>query len=359
MITLTDEQKELFKKVQEIFEEDLVYAVGGCVRDIILGAEPKDYDFAIANPVEQIEASVKSSGRRAFLTGKRFGTIGCKVEVNGKQHMVEITQFRSEKYEEGSRKPTVEFVDDITADLARRDFTINAMAIRLDNLRLVDPFSGFYDLHQGVIRSVGDATERFKEDPLRILRAVRFVSRFGYVIDKETEWSLIRCVPKLLKISKERWVDEFDKILMGYYVYDALDCLWDYRIFNWTIPELGLQNDYDQNTPHHKWKLDYHTAQVVNGVPNDINMKWAALLHDVAKPFTRTEKMLPYIGKSSSDQILTKSQYIGHQILGAEMVRRIGQHLKWSNERIETVSNLVLNHMEEDSPLREFDNAAK
>jgi tRNA nucleotidyltransferase (CCA-adding enzyme) len=340
--------KEILKQVTELMSPHLVYAVGGCCRDTLLGNTPKDYDFTTPATPDQIEECVRRAGRKPFLVGKKFGTIGCKIQIGDKWEIVEITTFRTEKYGDGNRKPEVEFVTSINEDLSRRDFTFNAIAMRLkdDNIQIIDPFNGQEDLRLGIIKCVGFPKQRFKEDPLRILRAIRFNSRYGWVIEKKTEEKLCHCVPELLKISKERWMDEIDKILLGQYVIDAIDSMFEYKIWNYLIPELSLQYNYKQNSPHHKWTLDYHTELVVDKCPQDLNMRWAALLHDIAKPFVRSEKE-------------DRSNYIGHHELGAEMVKRIALHLKWSNERTEIVSNLVLHHLDEDSQLRQYDNMGK
>lgn len=347
--SLGDKQKELFKKVQEIFEETPVYLVGGAVRDILLGNEPKDYDFCTSLEPDFIEASIKSSGRRAYLTGKRFGTIGCKIDGQ----MIEVTTFRSESYEPNNRKPNVEFVTDITEDLSRRDFTINAMAIRLDNLKLIDPFNGQEDMKNKVLRCVGNPKIRFKEDPLRMLRAIRFATRFGLEIDKKTYEKIEHMAPSILDISKERWMMELDKILLEEEVRAGLLMLWHSKLFNYMIPELSLQFGYDQNSKYHPYTLDMHTSEVVNACPKDINLRWAALLHDIAKPFVRTDVIRPGGG------CMPKTNYVNHEILGAEMVDRIATHLKWSNERREKVVALVRHHLEDTCPLRFYDNQGK
>jgi tRNA nucleotidyltransferase (CCA-adding enzyme) len=372
----TDKQLELFKKVQEMFKETPVYLVGGAVRDFIKGDIPKDYDFCtILNP-DNIEYVVKQSGRRAYLTGKRFGTIGCKIDGE----MIEITTFRSEEYVDGSRKPEVKFVDNITEDLSRRDFTINAMAIRLDTLKLIDPFGGQEDLILGIIKCVGNSKQRFKEDPLRILRAIRFAARYGFGFEKMTERRIEHMAVELLKVSKERWVMELDKILMSDYVIDGLDYLWEKKIFNYIIPELSLQCKYKQNSSYHNWDLEYHTELVIERCPMDLELRWAALLHDVAKPFCRTDKETD-LCKCGHDRNFhdclsdgcchdmeckgckgwdnKKSNYIGHEILGAEMAEKICKYLKFSNERTNRVVDLVRNHLNDDCELRQYDNQAK
>lgn len=337
--------KELLMKVTEMMKPNPVYLVGGCVRDYVLGIKPKDYDFCTpANP-DEIERLVKASGKRAYCVGKRFGTIGCKVDGL----MIEITTFRTEKYKEGNRKPDVEYVKDITEDLSRRDFTINAMAIKLvkGNIKIIDPFGGQADLKNAIIRTVGNAKLRFKDDPLRILRAIRFASRFNFEIEKDTYKRIQHMAVDILNISKERWVQELDKILLTEDVHRGLYLLWDSNLFKYMIPELSLQFKYEQNSKYHKYLLHQHTMIVVSICPKDIILRWAALLHDIAKPFTRTENPKGY------------SNYINHELLGAKMANTIGRNLMWNNERRIKVVQLIKEHLEENSTLKAYDNMGK
>jgi len=356
--------KELLEQVTEMMKPHPVYLVGGAVRDYIMGNEPKDYDFCTHVEPDEIEKLVKVSGKRAYLTGKRFGTIGCKVNVDGKYHMIEITTFRTERYEEGNRKPKVEYIKNLHQDLSRRDFTINSMAIRLIKgyLRVIDPFKGQEDLKNKIIRSVGHPKQRFKEDPLRLLRAIRFACRFGFKIEEKTYNKIQKMAIHILDISKERWVMELDKILQSKNVEEGLINLWESNLFKFMIPELDLQSNYDQNSKYHDLNLDVHTIKVVKEIRNDtddLNMLWAGLLHDIAKPFVRTDKTI-LIGKGEKiSERITKSNYIGHEILGAEIVSRIATYLKWSNERTEVVVSLVKNHLKDDCSLRKYDNLGK
>ena len=361
--------KKILEKVTEMLKPHPVYLVGGAVRDYLMGDEPKDYDFCTPAEPDEIEKIIKNQGRRVYLTGKRFGTIGFKVEVDGKFHMVEVTTFRAEEYETKNRKPKVVYVKSINEDLSRRDFTINAMAIRLTkgHLRIIDPFNGGEDLERRLIRAVGNPKQRFKEDPLRILRAVRFASRFNFEIEENTYKKMQKMAPHILDISKERWMMELDKILQSENVGRGLMDLWQSNLFKFMIPELELQSNYDQNSQYHPWKLDVHTLKVVEAVredTDDLNMLWAALLHDIAKPFVRTDKELkPYPGilKSLGPTMMyeTKSNYIRHETLGAEMADRIATHLKWSKERRTAVVSLIKNHLKDDCPLRKYDNMGK
>ena len=321
------------------------YLVGGSVRDILIGRQPKDWDFCTPMLPDEIECRVKKAGRRAYIIGKRFGTIGFKVQLEDAYHLVEVTTFRKETYESGSRKPEVEFVTDLTHDLSRRDFTINAMAMQ--KKRLIDPFGGQEDMKKGLIRGVGNPTIRFKEDPLRMLRAFRFMGQFDYRLDNDTGAALQKRTHRILMVSRERWVDEMDKLLMTPYVSDALLGLAEIGLLKYLIPELHLQHNYNQNSPYHSMTLFNHTRMVVANSPKNIELRWAALLHDIAKPFvvtTHPKKL--------------HSQYIKHDLVGAEFVEKIGLYLKWSNERREKVKDVVLNHLKDDCPIRDADKLA-
>jgi len=321
------------------------YLVGGSVRDILIGRQPKDWDFCTPMLPDEIECRVKKAGRRAYVIGKRFGTIGFKVILEDAPHLVEVTTFRTENYSLGSRKPQVEFVDSITHDLSRRDFTFNAMAMQRD--RLIDPFGGKEDLKRGLVKAVGNATTRFKEDPLRMLRAFRFMGQFDFRLDNDTGIALQKRTHRILMVSKERWVDEMDKILMSPYVCDALLGMAEIGLIKFMFPELHLQLNYNQNSPYHSMTLWNHTRMVVANSPPDVELRWAALLHDIAKPFVMT-----------THPVKLHSQYIKHDMVGAEMVEKIALYLKWSNARRERVMDIVLHHLEDDCPIRSADKLA-
>lgn len=369
---MTEEYIEIIKYIQSLFPKP-VYLVGGACRDILLEIEPKDYDFCSAMTTEEVKECLKGK-HRAYCVGEKFGTIGFK--AMGKD--IEITQFRSEKYNAGCRKPEVEFVNSLNEDLSRRDFTINAICMRIqkDKIRIIDPFCGMEDLEHNVIRCVGSPKQRFKEDPLRMLRAIRFASRFNWKIEAKTYDKIKSGAIQILDISRERWMMELDKILLSDNVGIGLQMLWDTKLFNYMIPELSLQFNYDQNSEYHKFKLHEHTIKVVEACPKDINFCWAGLLHDIAKPFVRTEKFIlnpgivgakitknTVVGFDSINHFAfrgeSKTNYVGHEILGAEMVKRIALHLKWSNERTKAVVELVANHLNEDCLLRQYDNLGK
>jgi len=318
-----------------------VYLVGGGVRDAVMGRPCDDYDFATPLPPDAIEAAIKSAGKRAYLTGKRFGTIGFK--VNGAK--VEVTTFRAETYDAVDRRLSVAFLDDIVTDLSYRDFTINAMAMDVNGI-LTDPFGGREDLQRGLIRATGNARARLKEDPLRMLRAGRFAAQLGFSVDTETIQAARRLSHRVLTVAHERWSAELDKLLLSKRPSVGLRALVEMDVLRYVCPHLALQVGYNQDSPYHMRELWEHTLAVVDGVPADITLRWAALLHDVGKPYARAEKPGRCI-------------YAKHDLLGAELVLQIAGSLKWANARTAVVSDLVRDHLREESPLRAADNAAK
>ncbi len=317
-----------------------VYLVGGSVRDALMDRPCGDYDFTTPLDPDRIESLVRAAGRRPYLVGKKFGTVAFRVDGQ----TVEVTTFRAESYAEGNRKPQVEFLADLTEDLGRRDFTINAMALAGDEV--IDPFGGRRDLDAHVVRAVGDARERFLEDPLRMLRAARFASQLGFAVDADTVSAMKHTAYRILLVARERWVAELDKLLVGPAAAAALRLLAETDLLRYVLPELQLQVDYDQNSRFHDRSLFEHTLAVLEATPPDVTLRWAALLHDIGKPYMRVEKP-------------GRSTYVKHDVLGAELVERIALYLKWGNRRREDVKRLVLEHMLADSPLRLADDAAK
>jgi tRNA nucleotidyltransferase (CCA-adding enzyme) len=344
--------EEVIKEVTRIISP--VYLVGGAVRDYIMDKEVDDYDFTTPYTPDEVEAILleSNSGRKIWPSGRRFGTIGTKVHLPANDCFVkvEITTFREETYE-NSRKPAVEFVKNLEQDLLRRDFTINAIALRMkkEHFHFIDPYNGMSDVENKIIRAVGSARQRFKEDPLRMLRAVRFISTLGFEIEELTFKRMTDGSPAILKVSKERWVQELDKLLMGDNVAAALYALADTRLLHYTIPELAIQINYDQMSPYHDFTLWEHSVRVCEAVPKDIDMKWAALLHDVGKPYVAKVK----------DNNPEQKNYMGHELVGAEMVGKIGRYLKWPTDRIDTVSEMVGGHLSDKSVLKGYDSGAQ
>jgi tRNA nucleotidyltransferase (CCA-adding enzyme) len=329
--------KELEKVVSPLF------LVGGCVRDTILEQTPKDIDLTTPVFPDEVQKKFKKAGYKLYEVGIRFGTVGIKVE----DKIIEITTFRKEKYEKDNRKPEVNFVKDLESDLSRRDFTINAIAMDSSG-KIIDPFAGQTDLIAKIIRCVGMPKARFKEDALRMLRAGRFASQLGFTVEQSVEDTAKQLAYKILTISKERWVIELDKLLMTDKPEIGLDFFAKTRLLNYILPEIALQVGYNQNSPYHSLELWEHTLGVVKDSPKDLNIRWSALLHDIGKPFVRKDK------KDGS-----VSNYVTHDFIGGEFVEKIASYLKWSSDRKDIVKNLVLNHLEEDSPLKEADERSK
>ena len=324
-----------------------VYLVGGAVRDYLLEREVTDYDFATPLTPEEVEALVRASGRRPYLVGKRFGTVGFRLPASDGYRYIEVTTYRQENYTPGSRKPAVEFTLDLEEDLARRDFTINALALSVDGT-ICDPFGGQADLAAGIIRAVGNPKERFREDPLRILRAVRFAARYNFEIEAGTAKRIRSMRFELLQVSRERWVQELDKLLAGPHVKRALRLLMDLGLWTVLIPDLSLQQDYDQNSDYHDFPLFEHTCRVVENVPaENLDLRWAALLHDLAKPF------VPTLNKRG------RTNYLHHDTLGASLAEDVARRLKFSNRRRQFVVAAIRDHLQPDSPLKAYDDAGK
>ncbi len=253
------------------------YAVGGCVRDSLLGLTPQDYDLCTAATPEQMKAVF--SGSRLVLAGEKHGTVG----VITPEGVVEITTFRSESGYTDSRHPDrVEFLRDIRGDLARRDFTVNAMAYAPGS-GLVDPFEGRKDLDGGILRAVGNPRQRFTEDPLRILRGVRFALRYRLSPEKQTMDAMISLAPLISNLSRERVFDELCKLLP---LATAQDLLQYAPVLTAAIPELAPTVGFCQHSPHHAFDVYTHTAHATAAVPPEPALRWAALLHDVGKVTT-------------------------------------------------------------------------
>jgi poly(A) polymerase len=317
--------REVIQSVSAIV--DPVYLVGGSVRDALMNRECADFDFATPLGADLIEQAVRAAGRRPYLMGKRFGTVAFRLDGL----TVEVTTFRSESYAEDSRRPKVEFLSDLEHDLSRRDFTINAMAQRDDEL--IDLFGGRKDLESRLIRAVGDPIARFSEDPLRMLRAARFVSQLDFRIDERTRLAAVVLAPRILTVARERWMIELDLLLKGPGVEESLRLLVETGLMRFLLPEIGLQEALPQAGAEDGVSVFDNTVEEVGSAPTEITARWAALLRDVAAPYvtTRSADREPSPGSADSDKAL----------LGAEIVERTARYLKWSNRRREDVKRLV------------------
>ena len=300
------------------------YCVGGCVRDDCLGLQPADFDLCTSALPEQTEAVF--SDKQLVLAGKKHGTVG--VVTGGA--VVEITTFRTEGAYKDNRHPDwVAFVPDVEADLARRDFTVNAMAWS-PSRGFADPFGGRKDLRNKVLRAVGDPAERFREDSLRILRGVRFAVRFGLTVEKTTMEAMVRQAPLMENLARERVFEELCKLLP---LVTAEDLLRFAPILGEVLPPLKAEIGFQQHSLHHAYDIFTHTAHVVETVPGDLSLRWAALLHDIGKVPTFT----------LDDQ--GRGHFLGHAGVGAEMAADLLRQLKAPNALREQVVTLISHHM--------------
>ena len=309
------------------------WAVGGCVRDACLGRIPQDYDIctnALPHETQQVFRDYEM-----FLAGLKHGTVSVISEGN----VLEITTYRTEGDYLDNRHPQwVEFVPELRRDLARRDFTINAMAYS-PTRGLRDPFGGREDLRHGILRAVGDPHTRFREDALRILRGVRFSVRYGLTVEEQTFRAMVELSPLLDALSRERVFTELSGILP---IIPADQLIRFAPVFAAAIPELAPMVGFDQRSPHHAYDLFTHTAHVTAGVPGDPVLRWAALLHDVGKLDTFT---LDETGRG---------HFYGHAQASARRADQILHRLKAPNALREQVVALIGHHMtrlEEDEKL--------
>ncbi|GAC1405842.1 MAG: CCA tRNA nucleotidyltransferase [Ktedonobacteraceae bacterium] len=316
-------------------QQKQLYMVGGTVRDVLLHrGQSADADLATDARPDEIKRLVAPTHPSAIiLVGERFGTVRLHYDTN----IVEITTFRSERYNPESRKPEVCFGDDLEEDLRRRDFTINAMARDPLNGHIIDLFGGRRDLEAHILRAVGEEPDkRFDEDPLRLLRAVRFAAQLDFTIEAETQQSIARQATKLQKISRERIRDEMNKLLLSKHPDKGLNLLVELNLMEWIIPEvLELRGVSQQPTPAralHTKDVYAHVLRVVERSAPRLPSRWSALLHDIAKPRTRSVK---------DNEI----HFFGHEDIGAYMARDILKRLHFDRDFIDTVSLLVHLHM--------------
>ena len=313
----------------DILEEDgyEAYVVGGCVRDAFLNKEPHDWDICTNATPEEVCALLEYyDDIEVFLTGIKHGTV--TAHVNGENY--EITTYRIDgEYSDNRRPDHVEFVCDIIEDLSRRDFTINAMAH--SNIgTTIDPWHGYEDLGAKLIRCVRNPDDRFREDALRILRALRFASTYGFKIERKTATAIHRNKELLKNISAERIREELCKLLCG---EGVLDILLEYKdVIAVIIPELAPCIGFDQNNRFHKYDVYDHIAHAVaNYKGTDISVKMALLLHDVGKPECYTEDH-------------NGGHFHGHSVPSMRMAKDVVDRLKFDNKTKSEIIDLVLYH---------------
>lgn len=312
--------------------------VGGPVRDILLGRGSKDLDFATSARPEAVEKLLAGWADHVWDIGKAFGTIGCRKG----EWILEITTYRSESYDPTSRNPEVSYGDNLPDDLSRRDFAMNAMAVRLPSHEFVDPYGGLADVAAKVIRTPGSPEDSFSDDPLRMMRAARFAAQLGFTPDPAVVAAMTAMAERITIISAERVRDELVKLVCAKYPRIGLDLLVSTGLADHVLPELpALRLERDE---HHRHKDVYeHSLTVLEqaieleprlgGTEPDFISRFAALIHDIGKPKTR------------KFEAGGKVTFHHHDVVGAKLAKKRMKALRFSNEQIEQVGKLVELHL--------------
>ncbi len=311
--------------------------VGGPVRDAILGRVAPDLDFTTSADPDQILKILKPIASATWDIGRAFGTIAAQIG----DEKVEITTYRADSYDATTRKPTVEFGDNLEDDLVRRDFTVNAMALRLPSRTFVDPHSGLRDLLFSTLKTPSKPEISFSDDPLRMMRAARFASQLGFEIEPDTFDAMVSMRERISIISMERVRDELSKLLLSKNPRPGLEALVDSGIADIVLPELpALRLELDEH--HHHKDVYQHTLTVVEqaidyeadyGMQEDLVLRLAALLHDIGKPATR--RLEP--GGAVS--------FHHHDVVGSKLAKKRLQELRFDNDTIKAVSKLIELHL--------------
>jgi poly(A) polymerase len=309
-----------------------LHLVGGTVRDALMGRADTDLDFATDARPNEVLAIVASLGP-TWTTGIEFGTVG--VQLGARQ--CEITTFRADRYDRITRNPEVAYGDSLVADLRRRDFTMNAMALSVPDRVFTDPFGGLADLARGLLRIPGTPQESFADDPLRMLRAARFVSTLGVSVAPEVRAAMTAMAGEITRISVERVQVELTKLLLGAAPRRGLELLVDTGLADYVLPELpALRMAADEHGQHKD--VYAHTLQVLDQAVDledspDLVLRWAAVLHDVGKPATR---------RFEPDG---RVSFHHHEVVGARLARLRLRELRYAKEIVEDVAQLVFLHL--------------
>ena len=323
------DEKPFLKELSNLYAKNgfQIYLVGGAVRDGILDIETKDFDFTTNASSED---SIKMLNKNKYKTteiGRAFGTIETTVE----DYSIHITTYREDKYNKDSRKPEIKTSGELETDLSRRDFTVNAIAYDINNNEIIDPYGGLKDLSEGLIRTPDTADISFSDDPLRMLRACRFVSTHGFTPNNELFKAISKNVERIEIVSTERIRDEFTKLLTGKDPSLGLKAFVESGLSELIMPELNeLKIEVDPK--HHHKDVYEHTMVVLDRVSPTLVSRMSALLHDIGKPKTK--------GIENG-----KVHFRHHEVVGAKMSKKILKRLKYDNETIKKVSLLVENHL--------------
>lgn len=323
------DEKPFLKELSNLYAKNgfQIYLVGGAVRDGILGIETKDFDFTTNASSEDSIKMLNKNDYKTTEIGRAFGTI----ETTVGDYSIHITTYREDKYNKDSRKPEIKTSGELETDLSRRDFTVNAIAYDINNSEIIDPHGGLKDLSEGLIRTPDTADISFSDDPLRMLRACRFVSTHGFTPNNELFKAISKNVERIEIVSTERIRDEFTKLLTGKEPSLGLKAFVESGLSELIMPELNeLKIEVDPK--HHHKDVYEHTMVVLDRVSPTLVSRMSALLHDIGKPKTK--------GIENG-----KVHFRHHEVVGAKMSKKILKRLKYDNETIKKVSLLVENHL--------------
>ena len=321
MFTLPENVKNIIAVLENHGFE--AYAVGGCVRDTLLLREPGDWDITTSARPEEVKALFSHT----IDTGIEHGTVTVMMNREG----YEVTTYRIDgEYEDARHPKEVTFTSNLIEDLKRRDFTINAMAYN-DCVGIVDEFDGIGDLNKGVIRCVGNPMERFSEDALRMLRAVRFAAQLGFSIEENTKVAIRTLAPTIAKVSVERIAVELVKILTSNHP-EEIRTAYELGLTQIFMPEFDRAMETPQNNIHHMYSVGEHTIEALKNVQPEKNIRLVMLMHDLAKPVVKT----------TDEQ--GQDHFRGHTQAGADMAKMILRRLKFDNATIDLVSKMVKHH---------------
>lgn len=337
-----------------------IYLVGGGVRNILVNKVPENCDLTTNATPEQSLEVLKDMDP---FYNNDFGTVSFNVDVDGKNELYEVTTYRSEKeYSDYRRPDNVTWGKTLEEDIVRRDFTINAMVIgknQNDEWELIDLVGGMEDFEKGLVRAAGKPEERFREDALRMMRAIRFAARMGFAIELETMKAIKTCASLLTEISKERVKEEFVKILATSYPADGVQMLISTDLINYFLPEL-LEGKETEQGGHHEWTVLEHSLQSLKNCPSPNPLvRLTALTHDIGKPRSQRFKCrrCGKMYKGLSGEIFKCEKcgfeqktrvmitFYGHEVVGARMIKEIMERLRFSRKETEKVETLVRWHM--------------